>query len=388
MEQRAVAEPRSRLLGVSPVLVMILVAVLVAGMIALVTSSGGLSRLREDREVLLALLRNVSRAQGTYSADLWSRVADYASGSALRRIVPLEAELSALLRAVQVASVAARTAPDRPVHDVLDSLWALYIWYGDFIEDLEETQALLLWFYAFGLIAAIGSAAVSGRAVRRLTEERRRVQQLARRQLALFEIRQRSLMMELHDTVGQELAAVQFQLASVADGGSTNAVSTETLQRVSQTVQSVRDLVRSLARRLHPPELHYLGLDSALRELADDVNGAGPTTISVVTDEQVVLSIPASHRIHVFRVVQESVANALTHGHATRIVVEIRADDDTTWVSIDDDGSGFDTTDPASRRGLGLLTLAERANIIGGTLAVRSHPGDGTTVTLQIPNGE
>jgi signal transduction histidine kinase len=88
----------------------------------------------------------------------------------------------------------------------------------------------------------------------------------------------------------------------------------------------------------------------------------------------------------VLRIAQEALHNALRHAGPGRIELRLQAPDGRLVVTVADDGVGFDTADPALRsRRLGLTSMEERARALGGTLAVVSRPGEGTTVTLEVP---
>jgi signal transduction histidine kinase len=88
-----------------------------------------------------------------------------------------------------------------------------------------------------------------------------------------------------------------------------------------------------------------------------------------------------------YRIVQESTRNALSHGHPRRIAMELEYHHDSVLVCVSDDGDGFDTADPALRAPghWGLITMKERAAMVGGSITVRSRQGEGTTVEIVVP---
>jgi len=89
-----------------------------------------------------------------------------------------------------------------------------------------------------------------------------------------------------------------------------------------------------------------------------------------------------------YRIAQEALQNALKHSGAGRIGVELDLDPARTRLVVTDDGSGFDPADPRVRsQHLGVTVMAERARAVGGRLDLRSGPGEGTTVTAEVPGG-
>ena len=89
--------------------------------------------------------------------------------------------------------------------------------------------------------------------------------------------------------------------------------------------------------------------------------------------------------MQVFRIVQEALINARKHAMAKNIKITLAAADDHLWMEIHDDGCGFDTHRPSKDNSFGLAIMHERAEQMGGRLAVQSSPGAGTNITLEIP---
>jgi two-component system sensor histidine kinase DegS len=94
--------------------------------------------------------------------------------------------------------------------------------------------------------------------------------------------------------------------------------------------------------------------------------------------------LPGKVELAVYRVIQEAVNNALHHAQARFIMVVMQMQPGQLVVSVEDDGNGFDSTVPPTRR-LGLLTMHERLTMLGGSLSIRSAPGARTTVQAQVP---
>ena len=183
---------------------------------------------------------------------------------------------------------------------------------------------------------------------------------------------------ELHDDVGQQIALVVTDLQKAVDLGERFARAA--LSRAHGLAKSVHDL----SHRLHPVKLRLLGLPAALASLQQEL--ARPDVSISVTHENVPNALPHDVTLCLYRVVQEALQNALTHSGAREIFVHLQGGDAALSVSVIDDGTGFDVN-ARFGRGLGLVSMNERLEAIGGTLKIRSAPGDGTRLKIRVPLG-
>jgi signal transduction histidine kinase len=205
------------------------------------------------------------------------------------------------------------------------------------------------------------------------------------RELSVLEERNR-LALELHDVVSQKL----FSLILTVEAAQTVAVSDpeearSQLMRVKELAREALDELRSLILGLRPPELERDGLAGALRKeiaMLERVHGV-PIELSVAGD----LDGSAERRQLVLRITLEALHNALRHSNPSRVAVSLAAGDDGTMsVAVTDDGTGFEPARPELRaRRLGLTSMEERARELGGEFSIRSRPGSGTTVRLEVP---
>jgi signal transduction histidine kinase len=191
----------------------------------------------------------------------------------------------------------------------------------------------------------------------------------------------RRIALELHDGVGQILASLELGLARLDhqnDAGQRRAL-------MQELVSSVRAAVRELqrvTRGLHPSMLDDLGLLAALERLTVEQQ-----SLTGIPIDLTVVDLPEISRdeaLTAYRIVQEALCNAARHAAPGRIHVEVACSDGALAVAIDDDGHGFSPQDRL-RVGLGLRGMRERVKRHGGTMAIESHPGDGTTVRASIP---
>jgi signal transduction histidine kinase len=129
--------------------------------------------------------------------------------------------------------------------------------------------------------------------------------------------------------------------------------------------------------------LDELGLVPALREHLARCKQEHDLAIDFVADEGE--RLPASIETALFRIVQEAVNNVLRHAQAKQICVTLTRDDSQARLCIADDGQGFDTRRPRSSKHVGLWSMRERVEQLGGRFEVRSTPGQGTTVSTVVP---
>ena len=195
----------------------------------------------------------------------------------------------------------------------------------------------------------------------------------------------RRIAADLHDGVVQDLAGVAFGLAPLAADAARRGDDAEAavLRDATSTLrQGVRDL-RTLLVEIHPPNLESAGLRVALSDLLSPLEAAG-----IATSLEVEEAAGAGDAL-VYRVAREAIRNARVHGAPSSVRVSLTgARDGATRLEVTDDGRGFDAAQ-RERRGaeghLGLTLLDEVVAQAGGRLAVKSEPGAGTTVTLELP---
>ncbi len=193
----------------------------------------------------------------------------------------------------------------------------------------------------------------------------------------------------LHDGPVQDIAGVAFALAPLADAAGArgdDAGRTALRGAAAQLRQNVRDL-RSLLVDLHPPHLAAQGLKATLRDLASPLEARGvAVALEVAGDDR----LDAVQQALVHRVAQEALRNVLAYAAATSVEVRVVDDGDTVRLVVADDGRGFDEETRVLRANeghMGLSLLEELARQSGARLEVRSGPGSGTTVELEVPVG-
>ena len=206
------------------------------------------------------------------------------------------------------------------------------------------------------------------------------IRDLAGRLITAQEAERARIARELHDDIGQQVAVLTIELALLERAKQEEAerLAEEALARARAIARSVQDL----SYRLHPAKLRLLGLIPALDALLDELSRNG---IDVrFTHETVPSTLPSDVTLCLFRVVQEGLQNALKHSRAHQVLVHLHGGPDELALSIVDQGIGFDV-ERARGKGLGLVSMGERLEAVGGSLEIRSLAGVGTELKVRIP---
>jgi signal transduction histidine kinase len=191
---------------------------------------------------------------------------------------------------------------------------------------------------------------------------------------------------ELHDETLQALGSLRLILSSARRGGDAAGLASAVDQAIEQLESDIATL-RGLITELRPAALDQLGLEPALLALIDRVRGGG-LDIDAHVDlayehEGSPQRLDPEMETGVYRIVQESLTNAVKHGGAGRASVEVLEHDEQIIVTVRDDGAGFDPDSLTA--GFGLTGMRERAKLLGGELSVSSAPGEGTTISVTLP---
>jgi signal transduction histidine kinase len=223
----------------------------------------------------------------------------------------------------------------------------------------------------------------------RLTEVEKVRDELAEAKARLAEGREDErlhLARELHDGPVQDLCAAMH---SVARLGTAAPSAGEDLVSVRDTLQRVAGALRDVCTELRPPLLADFGLDMAIRSWADQLQRTQPGVALELVLTSYQQALPPRVELALFRICQEALNNAVNHGRCTAALVRLEVDAEGIILEIMDNGCGFIVPGrwiELGRRGhLGLLGIAERVELLGGTLTVRSQPGHGTRLLVEAP---
>lgn len=217
-----------------------------------------------------------------------------------------------------------------------------------------------------------------------LRTSRQEILTLAGRLMSAHEEERRRIARELHDDLGQDVAALSISISNLKRRPATPAPVVQTLGDLLTRTNGLADRLRALSHDLHPAWIEHVGLVSALRSFLAEFSGSNGIDVALTTPDGEAC-IPADVRICVFRVVQESVRNIARHSGAKRAEVVLGLRDERLELLVRDEGNGFDLASVRQGAGLGLTSIEERVRLVQGHAEFVSRPGVGTEVRVSIP---
>jgi len=226
----------------------------------------------------------------------------------------------------------------------------------------------------------VGGRRMFAGVVRDITDRRR----MEREILEAAAQEQQRIGRDLHDGVCQELTGVSFAIEVLGQKlAARGAPEATTIRKVADLVDQAISHARNLAHGLQPVTLDASGLASALQELAVKTENLFHVPCLFLSDGPVLVydNVVATH---VFRIAQEAIGNAIKHGKAKTIVMDLSAERGRLRLSITDDGVGLAGAEP-SGTGIGMQTMLYRARVAGGNLEVKPGERGGTMVVVTIP---
>jgi signal transduction histidine kinase len=183
---------------------------------------------------------------------------------------------------------------------------------------------------------------------------------------------------ELHDDICQRMLLLTIELETLGRANRYEGPAADALTVAKDIAKSLHEL----SHRLHPTRLRMIGLTSAIDHLCADLSRTG---IAIrYTHDNVPATLPPEVMLCLFRVVQEALQNAIKHSKASEVLVQMGYGPDGLSLTVVDNGVGFDVDD-AWGNGVGLVSMVERLDAIGGSVDVRSSPGTGTRVSATVP---
>ncbi|HEY4802551.1 MAG TPA: PAS domain S-box protein [Paraburkholderia sp.] len=252
-------------------------------------------------------------------------------------------------------------------------------------------------FWASVVISAVrddNDALVGFAKITRDMTERRRLEELERAHVASAlihqarENEQKRIARELHDDLGQRIAALKMALG-IHGNELANTLPTqmhaelEAIARIGAQIDALTVAVRRIAADLRPSMLDDLGLQAALEWLAEDFQHRYGVTVQCTLD----VSEPDLGEFAataLFRVVQEALTNVARHARAQRVTIELENDAKHCRLRISDDGAGFDPLSASRPDAFGLIGMRERILQLGGSLTVDGRPGKGVTISAEF----
>ncbi len=205
---------------------------------------------------------------------------------------------------------------------------------------------------------------------------------ILRRVVDAQETERRRLARELHDETGQALTSILLGLKSLEETVATSPEADLAVAGLRELVVATLQDVRRLAVELRPKALDDFGLVAALERLTDTYSGQTGITVdfeAALPDDR----FPPEIETTLYRMVQEALTNVVKHARARRVSILLTQRPNSVAAVIEDDGTGFDPTEPGD--GFGLTAMRERVNMVGGTLTIETGQGTGTTIVVEVP---
>ena len=266
-------------------------------------------------------------------------------------------------------------------HPPRDMLRALAI--QGYHDKSEGPDRLLLW-VDVALKAAAQLKKVRD-AEQAMTDAHAQLRRLSAHLLHLQEQERQRISRELHDHMGQLLTAIAINVDWVLPRCAEHLpLILERLQETRQLTQDVIAATRELSATLRPGELRGLGLEAALQEyLGEFARRSGlPVHFSSTLHGHEPTTEAATN---IYRIVQEALTNVIRYAEASDVQVTLEYTGGRLLVSVIDDGKGFDTKQVVDSHAVGLIGMQERVRLLNGTLEIRSMPGAGTVVRVDVP---
>jgi len=236
------------------------------------------------------------------------------------------------------------------------------------------------------LLGVVGNVIGTGVANAQLVGDLRRTETELRwalqKSVQAQEEERRRLARELHDEAGQALTAILIRLQTLQTESDPETVTSRIEGLRLLTMQTLDDL-RRLSMDLRPAALDSLGLLPTLRWYIDECARGADLSITFYSPDDLE-RLPTEIEVALYRIAQEALTNAIRHSGARTIDVLLERQPRAMWLTIADDGRGFDPA-AAGQNGLGLIGIRERVGALNGTLTLETGPGAGTRLAVQIP---
>ncbi len=256
------------------------------------------------------------------------------------------------------------------------------------------------WFLARG----VAVERVNGKAVRMIgtttdiTERKRaeealrssteKIRDLAGRLISAQEQERRRIARDLHDDLNQQVAALAIAISNIKQQLPSSAEGiVHDLDQLQASTGDLANDIRELSHEIHPATLEHAGLAPALTSFASELKRLENMSIELTLPDRPE-GIPQDVAVCIYRVAQEAIRNVVRHSGTREAVVILTRDVDALRLVVRDDGRGFDVARAHGEGGLGLISMEERVRLLNGRFEVTTRPGQGTTLSVQLPLAE
>lgn len=242
------------------------------------------------------------------------------------------------------------------------------------------------WFRTLAVLSVIVLAFALYRQQAAQARRRRAEQEQAtRRLLASLEDAQHRIAKDLHDDLSGDLAIIKNRALHALGKLHDAEITAEHLAEITETAGRIGLEMHEIIYDLYPVHLDRRGLTKVVAELADEAARSGEINFTVELDAVDEL-LTTEARIHLYRIIRKGINNILKHAQATAAQITLKQWASGLLLTIADNGRGFvtETTKPTTAQGFGLPGMAERARLLGGEFQLRSAPGQGTVISIQL----
>jgi PAS domain S-box-containing protein len=195
----------------------------------------------------------------------------------------------------------------------------------------------------------------------------------------------RRIARDLHDDICQRLALLSMEIERANRSSVGSPASTpHNLEEIRKHCAEIANDVQSLSHKLHSSTLEYLGVVAAIRAFCGEFSKQHQVSVAF-TDRNVPAHLPKDISLCFFRIAQEALHNAVKYSGVQQFSVALSATREEIQLVVQDAGAGFDVDEAKKRRGLGLVSMQERINLVHGSFSIESKPGKGTRIVAVVP---
>ncbi len=225
---------------------------------------------------------------------------------------------------------------------------------------------------------------ISSRVADELRRQNETLRSMSAKLRADIEAEQKRIAYALHDQMGQDLTVLRVHVSRILRRWSDDDALTGIVRQMGDILDNTGTSIRRIIADLRPLALDDFGVGVAAKILAHEIEEASGVCIDFTTEGEFE-NLPESYQTSLYRMLQECLTNVVKHAQATEVAVRLIKSADEVRLTVADDGCGFAESSQAAPGHYGLLSIQERAEQLGGHVAISSAPGHGTMVTIVVP---
>ncbi|HEV7781259.1 MAG TPA: ATP-binding protein [Chitinophagaceae bacterium] len=211
-----------------------------------------------------------------------------------------------------------------------------------------------------------------------------RQKMIMEKELAIEQERTR-MARELHDGLGSMLSGVKHSFSAMKNELDMKGTEEEKFNyNIGKLNDSIKEL-RNISHSMAPDSLLKYGLENSLRDYCQHISQSGELDISFEALSTTDMYLNEEQSFHIFRIVQELLQNIIIHAGARHAIIQLSYNNKRLYLTVEDDGNGFELNDPHLKKGMGLKNIESRVNILKGRMDYQTAPAKGTSVLIEIP---